>query len=358
MIICDLHCDTITELLVDANLHSSATQVNIPAMRKGRVGIQLFACYVPPSIPAGSRYELVMKARNVLEEQISANSDAIELARDLADVQRLIAADKMTAFLTIENGSAIENDLKLLEAYYEMGIRCMTLVHAESHEWALSSNDKSPQHASLTGFGEKVVAAMNEMGMIIDISHAHDETAKRVLQISRRPVVATHSCVYHLCQNARNLNDDLIRSIADGGGMIGVNFFPGFLSNRYHRAVTERAGELFAELSKMEQKVAPDLRQISLLFRDFRVKIHDLMKDVAVTIDDVVDHIDYIVRLVGDDYVGFGSDFDGIPDTPQGLRNCSDTITILQRMAERGYSQESIGKIAYKNFLRVLELHE
>ena len=358
MIICDLHCDTITELLAGADLKSSLTQVNIPAMKAGAVGIQLFACYVPPSIPQGSRFDLVMKARDVFEDLLHRYGDEIELARNVPDVRRIMATDKICGILTIENGNAIENNLKNLSTYYEMGVRCMTIVHAESHEWAISSNDSNPVHEPLTNFGEKVIAAMNEMGMIIDLSHAHDETAKRVLELSKRPVVATHSCVKKLCQHPRNLSDYLIESIADSGGMIGINFFPGFISHDYHHSVTIRAGELFSELSRMERQAAPDLKEIALLFRDFRVKIHDLMQDIEVTIDDVIDHIDYIVRLVGDDCIGFGSDFDGIPDAPKGLTNCADTILILNRMAERGYNEKSIEKIAYKNFLRVLDSHE
>jgi len=358
MIICDLHCDTITELLVEPDLNNNTTQVNLSNMKSGNVLIQCFACYVPPSIPSGSRYDLIVKVMDLFKNQTHTYSRDISIAENINDVEHIIDQNRIAAIITIENGTAIENDLKLLEEYYESGVRGLTLVHAESHEWAISSNDKNPKHEPLTKFGEKVISAMNEMGMIIDLSHAHDETAKQVLKISKRPVVATHSCVRNLCQNARNLNDYLIKAIADSGGMIGINFFPGFLSNRYLSNLQERGGDLFSELSNMERQVAPDMKKISLMFRDFRIKINDVMSDIEVTIDDVIDHIDYIVRLVGDDFAGFGSDFDGVPDTPKELSNCADFDKLITRMSERGYSNHSIEKIAYKNFLRVFDHHK
>jgi len=355
---CDLHCDTAMELFNGALLSATSTEVNIPFMKEGNVALQLFACYLPPSIHRHLRVSVVSEVLEKLTEEIANNSNVIALCKDYKTVQQAFHEQKLGAILTIENGMAIENSLKNLEMFFSRGIRCLTIVHAESHEWAISSNDKKPQFDGLTDFGERAIRAMNEMGMIIDLSHAHDCTVKKVLKISRKPVLATHSCVHALCPVPRNLQDALIKGIADTGGMIGINFFPGFLDATYADTVTKRAGELFAELSKAERASGGDLHKISSLFGDLRLKIKQMMADTRVSVDRIIDHIDYIINLVGDDFVGFGSDFDGIPDSPAGLDSCRDFNLIRKKLIDRGYSIERIEKIAYKNFLRVFQSHQ
>lgn len=352
---CDLHCDTAMDLLNGALLKNHSTEVNIPFMKAGNVALQLFACYLPPSIHRHLRASVVLKVLDKLVEEIANNSEAIVLCKDYRMVNQVFQEQKIGAILTIENGMAIENDLKNLELFFSRGVRCLTIVHAESHEWAISSNDKAPKFDGLSDFGKRVISAMNEMGMIVDLSHAHDCTVKKVLKISRKPVIATHSCVHALCPVPRNLQDELIKGIADTGGMIGINFYPGFLDATYANTITNRAGELFAELSKMERASGGDVQKITSLFADFRLKIKPMMADTRVPVDRIIDHVDYIINLVGDDFVGFGSDFDGIPDSPEGIDNCRDFNLIKQKLFDKGYSVNTIEKIASKNFLRVLQ---
>lgn len=354
---CDLHCDTAMELIAGNKLDDTRTQVNLPAMTIGNVAIQLFACYVPPSIPDGERAPLVSNMLDHMKKEIDVNSEHIALCTEYDDIVSRMQEGVKCAVMTIENGMALENDLRNLQKFYDDGIRCITIVHAVSHDWALSSNDKSPAFDGLTPFGEKVIAAMNEMGMIIDLSHAHDTTVEKVMKISKLPVIATHSCVRKLCDSPRNLSDDLIRKFADSGGMIGINFYPGFLDDRYAKLVGERAGSLFSELSRMEKKAGNDIEEISRMFQQFRVTLKDKMSDARVSMERIFQHVQYIIDLAGDDCVGFGSDFDGIPDTPENFDDCGSFRYIADWFHDAGFSAERMNKISHQNFLRIFKLH-
>ncbi len=352
---CDLHCDTAMDILNGAQLAKHQTQVNIDYMRAGQLGLQLFACYQPSAIPESHRVNIILKMLERLKDEIAHYPDDVMICLNAAMARSALEEDKIGAIFTIENGMAIENDLSNLEMFYEKGMRCLTIAHAESHEWALSSNDTNPGFDGLTLFGEKVIAAMNEMGMMIDLSHAHDKTVEKVLNVSTKPVLATHSCVHSLCQTKRNLKDDLIKKIADNGGLIGINFYPGFLDPHYLAQVEKRAGDLFANLSQMEHQAGTDINKITRMFAEFRTKLKNIMLDIRIPIDRVIDHVDYIIKLVGDDFVGFGSDFDGIPDFPTGLEDCRGFKRLKHKLIEKGYSKSTIDKISHQNFLRVFE---
>jgi len=355
---CDLHCDTAMLLLNGQSLNSQSTQVNIPFLKEANVALQLFACYLPPSIPHKKRSAVILKMLDNLKQELQINSDTISPCLDFSSVKNVLNNKQIGAVLTIENGMALENDLRNLELYYDEGIRLLTIVHAESHEWAISSNDKNPQFNGLNAFGEKVIAAMNEMGMIIDLSHAHDGTVAKVLKLTKKPVIATHSGVYSLCSVQRNLKENHIKGIADSGGMIGINFFPGFLDDNYMKTLNADAGNLFDQLSKSERRAGDDIVKIAGMYDDFRREFQQNISRIDVPVDRIIDHVDYVINLVGDDFVGFGSDFDGVPDLPQGIEDCRGFTLIRDKLIERGYSRETLEKICYKNFLRVFESQE
>ncbi|MBD3289414.1 hypothetical protein GF337_11480 [candidate division KSB1 bacterium] len=352
---CDLHCDTAMDILAGARIDSHETQVNIDYMREGELGLQVFACYQPPSIPVSHRVSIILDMLAQLKSEIENNPDDITMCMNAKEARTALAQNKIGAIFSIENGMAIENKLDNLRLFHDAGIRCLTITHAVSHDWAISTNDTDPRFDGLSSFGEKVIAAMNEMGMIIDLSHSHDRTVEKVLEISSRPVLATHSGVYSLCPTRRNLKDELIKKIADNGGVIGINFYPGFLDEHYLSVVEKRAGNLFANLTQMEQAAGTDINKITGMFDEFRSKIKNIMVDIRVPVDRIIDHVDYVIKLVGDDFVGFGSDFDGIPDFPTGLEDCSGFKLLKQKLIERGYSKSTVDKISHQNFLRVLE---
>ena len=327
-------------------------------MKEANIMLQIFACYLPSSVPFNYRTEVVLKMLNKVEQEIDTNSKKITVCTDISSVKQALHQKKIGAILAIENGMAIENNIKNLKMFFDKGIRLMTIVHAESHDWAISSNDENPDFNGLTDFGEKIITAMNEMGMIIDLSHSHDSTVKRVLSITKKPVIASHSCVYSLCPVHRNLKDKLIKGIADCGGMIGINFFPGFLDSSYSKIMTAKVGVLFDELNNMERKASADIVTITNLYNRFNLKFLKAMPASKVPVTRIFDHLDYIINLVGDDFVGFGSDFDGIPDFPVGIKDCRGFNLISEQLTKKGYSEQTIEKICYKNFLRVFEAHQ
>jgi membrane dipeptidase len=353
--ICDLHCDTAMNLAAGADLNDLTMQVNLPFMKQAGIALQVFACYLPSSIPAGSKFPLLESMLDRLEQNISQHAEEIVICTNSHQVAKAGKDGKIAAVLAVENGMSIENDLKNLERLYERGVRLLTIVHARSSNWVISSNDSSPAFAGLSDFGKEVIKLMNDLGMLIDVSHSHDHAVQKILALSKAPIVASHSCVRALCPMPRNLSDDLIKGIAESGGVIGLNFFPGFLDANYSKICEARAGELFSELSRREEQAGTDLPRMVELFTEFSRQFSQIMQDVPVSIDRLMDHLDYISNLAGEDCLCFGSDFDGIPDLPQGLCDCRGFPAVKERMESKGCSNEQIHKISWDNFMRVFK---
>lgn len=349
--ISDLHCDTAIEILAGKSLAGNQTQVNLDELEKANVKIQVFACYVSPVTAKGSRFPLLMQMISALKQEIEKESHRIELCLTADEIKKANSRGKIAAILAVENGMALENNLYNLKTIYDEGVRLLTIVHSASSEWAISSNDANPAFDGLTDFGVKIIESMNNLGMAIDVSHAHKLTVQKVLDISDRPIVASHSCAAALCPVARNLTDEEIEAIASKGGMIGVNFFPGFLDYDYHQTLTTNCGDLFAKLDEMEIAAKGDPQKISAAFRDYRKLFREQMNGKNVSIEVLVDHIEHIRKIGGDEAVGFGSDFDGVPDLPKEIKSVADLPKILELMNERGIPLNTIEKIAYGNFL-------
>jgi membrane dipeptidase len=216
----------------------------------------------------------------------------------------------------------------------------------------ISSADREPAFDGLTRFGEEVVAAMNKMGLIVDVSHAHDTAVRKVLSLTCQPIVASHSCSYTLCPVPRNLKDDLIKGIAAGGGLIGVNIYPGFLDARY-RKESERAGDLFERLCREGEKAGADPAAHFSLLRDLAVQFSKAMERYRVPLDRYLEHIYHLINIAGEDHVAFGSDFDGVPDLPAGVTGCRGLRTAQERLSEAEMPRKTLEKVCWTNFLRV-----
>ncbi|NOZ60894.1 MAG: membrane dipeptidase [Calditrichaeota bacterium] len=351
--VCDMHCDTAFEILAGKSLATEDCQVNLPAMKRANVKIQVFACYISPMTSKGARFPMLMNMIAAFKKEIEKYPEEITLCTDSSQIESAMASGKIAAILAVENGMAVENNVYNLQTIYEAGVRLMTIVHSVSSDWAISSNDKNPAFDGLTENGAKMIAQMNRLGMIVDVSHAHEKTVTQVLQISEKPIVASHSCAATICPVPRNLTDDQIRQIATRGGMVGVNFFPGFLDHEYWQTLLENCGDLFEKLDEMEVQAQGDAKKISDAFQEYREEFRREMAGKNVTLNAVIDHVEHIRALVGDDAVGFGSDFDGVPALPEGINSVADFHTLRERMVERGISGETLEKISYKNFLRV-----
>jgi len=352
--ICDLHCDSAQFWQAGSSLTDTSLHVSLPYLIEAGVRLQVFAAYVPASLPRDRCFSFACQTIARIKEEIDGHPDRIILCRNSREVEAAMDRGQIAAVLAVENGDAIEEDLGKLQQLYEMGVRLMTLIHTRSNDWVISSKDKKPAFPGLSRFGEEVVETMNGLGMIIDVSHAHDRAVERVLERSSAPIVASHSCMYALCAIPRNIKDELIRGIAAGGGVVGLNFMPAFLDRDYLKIAEKRCSAAFAELDRLDEKAGDDPMALGRAWMKFVGDYIRRMAGEKVSLEKLLEHIDYLVDLAGEEVAAFGSDFDGIPDTPARLEDCRGFKNILQGLRDRGYSQNRLEKICWSNFLRVL----
>jgi membrane dipeptidase len=364
--VADLHCDTISRFMAGADLRQDLPEgnIDIPKLKRGAVDLQVFACYVGPPADDLEKAGAAKKAFDEIEavdRLVGQNPDDLEVVLTYEDAARLRNTGKTAVLIGIEGGYAIEDDLDLLRAFHRAGVRLMTLTHWTHTDWADASGDPAPTYGGLTEFGEKVVQEMNRLGMVVDVSHAHDETFWDVMRVSTAPVVASHSCCRALSDYHRNLTDDMLKALAKNGGMIGINFLPGFLNaeiekrqTALHSGILKKYGLADAEPASI-MRADPATRE--KIFAEFRVGDAELAKTLPrVDVGTVVDHIDHVVKVVGNaDHVGLGSDFDGISATPVGLENAGKLGAITEELQRRGYKEDDIRKILGGNFYRIFE---
>ena len=360
----DLHCDTISRALAgeDLSLDLPKGHIDIPKLKRGAVDLQVFACFAPPpadEAAKGRSANGVFAQIEAVRELVEKNAGDLALVTTLQEAMSARGAAKTGVLIAIEGGYAIENDLVLLREFHRAGVRLMTLTHWTATDWADASGDPEPAHGGLTEFGEKVVAEMNRLGMVVDVSHVHDETFHDVLRVSKVPVVASHSCCRALAPHHRNLSDEMLKALAEKNGMIGINFWPGFLQGDYDA----KQEAIFAETAAAHG-LPPDRAAVftsdpavrDKFYADFLARWAEVKKTLRpVDVRTVVDHIDHVVKVTGDcDHVGIGSDFDGLSETASGLDNAGLLPNITKELVRRGYKPADIRKILGGNFLRVL----
>jgi membrane dipeptidase len=355
--ICDLHCDSAQLWQAGSSLTDTSLHVSLPYLIEAGVGLQVFAAYVPASLPKDRCFSFACQTIDRIKEEIEGHSARIVLCRNSLEVTAALDQGKIAAVLAVENGDAIEEDMNRLEQLYGMGVRLMTLIHTRSNNWVISSKDKKPAFPGLSRFGEEVVETMNGLGMIIDVSHVNDRAVERVLERSSAPIVASHSCMHALCPIPRNIKDELIRGIAAGGGVVGLNFMPAFLDHDYRKIAEKRCKAVFAEFGRLGKKAGADPGELGRAWMKFTGDYKKAMAREKVPLERLLQHIDYLVDVGGEEVAAFGSDFDGIPDTPGGVEDCRGFKNVIQglQQRDRGYSRDRLEKICLSNFLRVLK---
>jgi membrane dipeptidase len=281
---------------------------------------------------------------DVVLRLIKRYPETFALALSSDDVVRARQDGKIASLLGVEGGHGIDNSLSVLRALHALGARYMTLTHSESLDWADSATDQPKAHG-LSPFGEQVVREMNRLGMLVDISHVSAETMHHALKISKAPIIASHSSAYALAQHPRNVPDDVLKLIATNGGVVMVNFYPGFLTPEGARATKE-----FFQVGRKLRAQYPNENEYEAAYEEWR-KAHPYPRG---SVHDVVDHIEHIIKVAGVDHVGIGSDYDGINQTPRQLEDVSCYPYITQELLNRGHSPEAIKKILGGNMLRVL----
>jgi membrane dipeptidase len=284
------------------------------------------------------------------------NPFRMTLATTYKQVKKGIRQRKLVGLIGVEGGHMIEDDLAKLDSLYRRGMRYMTLTWNNSTSWATSAMDEtqhadSLKHKGLTDFGKQVVHRMNDLGVIVDLSHVGEQTFYDAITTTSKPVLLSHSSVWNICPVFRNVKDDQIRAVAKNNGVICVNFYSGFIDSSFARHMAELEG---TEGKRIKDSLGKnyDAAKLNDIWRQY---FSSRLQPFRPTISKLVDHIDYIVKLVGDDYVGLGSDFDGVSSLPIGMDDVTKYPLITQELKKRGYSNKSIKKILGRNVLRVMK---
>ena len=352
----DTHDDTPQRMLwgnFDLGPRDPAGNIDIPRMREGGLGAIFMSIWTPGTIPVSDSTARAFKMIDLVREQVQKHPADLLLATTAADVRRAHKENKIAVLMGMEGGHMINDDLALLRKYAALGVRYLTLTHTVNDDWADSSTDK-PAHNGLTPFGRQVVTELNRLGVLVDISHVSDKTFADALEVSRAPVIASHSSCRALCDVPRNMTDDMMRALAKNGGVIQINFHIGFLSQEYADAAKAGSPAQKERISEMEKHCGEDDACKILGYQRLNDEATAKGELPVVNWQRIVDHIDHAVKVAGVDHVGLGSDFDGAI-MPRGMEDVSHYGRITEELMRRGYSDADIEKILGGNTLRVME---
>jgi membrane dipeptidase len=353
-IIIDTHADTPQMMLdegYDLAQPDSPFMLSIPKMRQGHLGAEFFSIWVDVNWP---KQDLIHRALDLIDavyEQVGRHSDVLGMATTADEIVRLRLQGKFAILMGVEGGHIIQDDLSALDIYYRLGVRYMTLTHTANTGWADSSGDQ-PHWNGLTDFGKLVVERMNRLGMMVDISHVSDKTFYDTLAVSKAPVIASHSSCRALCDVPRNMTDDMIRALAKNGGVIDINFYPGFLSPDFAAAYEKLGPQIRADESAARKQYTNDRKRLAEELRNIGARYASQFPTPSYTA--IADHIDHAVQVGGIEHVGLGSDFDGIGWGPKGMEDVSKLPDLVRELARRGYSEQDLKKILGGNLLRVM----
>lgn len=363
-ILVDTHNDCLTELTLDGKDIASQLSTghsDLYRWKKGGLDVQFFSVWTDktPRRPGGF-FQDALEEIDSLHRIILRNPDRMTFADTYRQVKKRSHQGKLVSLIGVEGGHMIEEDLGKLDSLYALGMRYLTLTWNNSTSWASSAMDETNfperiKHKGLNDFGKQVVQRLNELGVMVDLSHAGEQTFYDVIAITKKPVILSHSSVWSICPVFRNVKDDQIRAVAKNGGVICINFYSGFISKEYD----EQQKKLLFKKEKEEAlwkglELSADQDSINSAKR-WEIYYDSAMNAVRPSLSQLVDHIDYIVKLVGDKYVGIGSDYDGVGSVPVGLEDVTTYPKITEELLRRGYSKKSIKRILGGNVLRVMK---
>jgi len=359
-ILIDTHNDILTQtvekgLVFDTDL-KGRTHSDLKRWREGGLDAQVFSVWCDGD--KKEPYLFAVRQIDSLDAVVGRNPARIVKVANSTQLRRTARHHKIAAMLGVEGGHMIENDISKLDTFFNRGVRYMTLTWNNSTTWATSAFDetfkKDLPSKGLTDFGKQIVQRMNTLGMIVDISHVGERTFWDVIKTTTKPIIASHSSVYALCAHQRNLKDSQIVAIARNGGVIQINFYSGFLDSNF---TASKAAFISKHKSDWDSVVAsgkPEFIADEYLYSRY----HNEAETMRASFDLVIQHIEYIIKLVGVDYVGIGSDFDGIESPPKQLDDVTTYPLITKALLAKGYNRRDISKILGGNFLRVLKANE
>jgi membrane dipeptidase len=361
-LVVDTHADT-PQRFLDENFDIGSTDpkdhghVSLDKAKAGNLGAEFFSIWVEPETNQGHFARHTLDLIDSVYEQAARHPDRMMMAFSADDIERAHRQKKLAALMGIEGGHSIENDIRVLREFYHLGIRYMTLSWSNTNEWADSSGDinnpKIEHHNGLTDGGKQIVAEMNRLGMLVDISHVADKTFYDTIAVTKAPVIASHSSARALTNHPRNMTDDMLRAVAKNGGVVQVNFYNAFIDEDYRKAAEAQSKDRDAAVKAYADQMKAAGKTVTYLDND-RIEREWAAKIPRPPLKSLIDHIDHIAKVAGVDHVGLGSDFDGVSGaTPRGIDSAADLPKITQALLDRGYSADDIRKILGGNIMRV-----
>ena len=362
-IVVDSHNDILTACIekkvsMDQEL-KGRTHSDLTRFKEGGVDVQIFSVWCDGNQANPNAW--ANREMDTLDAVIKRNPDKITIVRNSKELQRAVKEKKLAAMFGVEGGHMIEDNLDNLNKIYERGARYMTLTWNNSTSWATSAMAETTKkdslakaHKGLTDFGKQVVKRMNELGMLVDVSHVGEQTFWDVINTTTKPIIASHSNAYTLCPIFRNLKDDQIMAIGKNGGVIDLNFYSGFVDSSFRNKEVKFALSHAKELDSLKKAgVQPDYA-LTMISEKYAAEVQSAKPPMSM----LLDHLDYIVKLIGVDHVGLGSDFDGISASPQHLNDVTSYPLITKALLDKGYSKKDVTKIMGGNVLRVLKAND
>ena len=359
-IVIDTHNDvlssaTMNGLSIEDDL-TGKRHSDINRFKKGGIDIQVFSVFCDERFGKDTAFKYANREIDSLYAIVGRNPATMMMVTNPVQLQQAINESKLGCMVGVEGGHMIEDKVSYLDSFYKKGVRYMTLTWNNSTSWATSALDETRKkdslpHKGLTPFGKEVVQRMNKMGMIVDISHVGEQTFWDAINTTTKPVIASHSCSHTLCPVFRNLKDDQLKAIAKNGGVVHLNFYSGFLDSSFQRRAAAFNGAHKKEMDSLKNIKWVNYEIEEWLLSKYPSEAENLRPPLSL----LIDHIDYIVRLIGIDHVGLGSDFDGISSAPKELRDVTAMPLITKALLKRGYSEIDIKKILGENFIRVFK---
>jgi len=358
-IVLDTHDDTTQRFFsknFDLGKRNPDGHIDIPRMKEGGMNAIFFSIWIDGRTMGPTAIQKALDQIDAVHENVRKNSKDMMFARTAADVRKAHAEGKIAALIGVEGGHMIGNDIRMVRIFSDLGVRYMTLSHFYNDEWADSSTDK-PAHNGLTDYGKEIVREMNRQGMMVDISHVSDKTFYDALEVSKAPLIASHSSCRAICNHPRDMTDDMIKALAAKGGVIQINYEKSFIDEAYRQASEKVSGGVVAMFDQLKKECGDDEECLGKKMQEMERKATAEGKLPHVTWERIIEHIDHVVKLAGADHVGLGSDFDGAT-MPEGMDDCTHLPKITEALMRKGYSDDDIRKILGGNLLRVMEQAE
>ena len=358
-IVLDTHDDTTQRFFTkdfDIGKRNPDGAIDIPRMREGGMSAIFFSIWIDGRIMGAPAVQKALDQIDAVHENVNRYAKDFVFCRTADEVRRAHAQGKLAALIGVEGGHMIGNDIRVLRMFGDLGVRYMTLTHFYNDEWADSSTAK-PEHNGLTEFGKDIVREMNRQGIMVDISHVSDKTFYDALEVSKAPLIASHSSCRALCNHVRDMSDDMIKALAAKGGVIQINYEKSFIDQGYKDAQEKLSGGVVTLIDNLRKECGDEQGCMERKMAALEKQAVADGKLPHVSWERIVDHIDHAVKLAGADHVGLGSDFDGA-NMPEGMEDCTHLPQITEALMRKGYSDADIRKILGGNLLRVMEQTE